>query len=303
MAEQAGFTTAWVSDHYHPWIDEQGESPFVWSVLGGIASATSTLRVGTGVTCPIMRIHPAVLAQAAATTQCMFEGRFWYGVGTGEALNEHIVGQRWPEASVRLEMLEEAVDVTRKLWSGERVSHYGRYFDVENARIYSLPQDPPPIMVSAFGTKAAELAARIGDGLVSTKPDRELLDTFDAAGGRGRPKLAQVKVCWAESEDKAADLAFKKWPTSGLSGQLSQDLPTPQHFEQAVSSLRKEDVVESLALGPDAQAHVDAIRPYVEAGYDEIYVTQCGPDQQGFIEFYEREVLPQFSEARVHQPA
>ncbi len=294
-AEEAGFATAWVSDHFHPWIDAQGESPFVWSVLGGIARATERLRVGTGVTCPIMRIHPAVLAQAAATTQALFDGRFWFGVGSGEALNEHIVGCKWPETDVRLEMLEEAVDVIRALWQGTTQSHYGAHFTVENARIYTLPDPLPPIYVSAFGDKSLELAARIGDGLVSTKPDAGLLQRYDALGGRG-PKLAQVKVAWAERVEDAQELAFRLWPTSGLSGELSQELPSPKHFEQAVSVLHKEDVVSSFPCGPDPQPHIDAIRTYVDAGYDEIYVTQVGREQQeGFIRFYEREVLPVFA--------
>jgi G6PDH family F420-dependent oxidoreductase len=295
LAETAGFTTAWVSDHFHPWIDAQGESPFVWSVLGGIAQATERLRVGTGVTCPIMRIHPAVIAQAAATTQAMFDGRFWLGVGSGEALNEHIVGLKWPEADIRLEMLDEAVDVIRSLWQGTTQSHYGTFFTVENARIYTLPDPPPPIYVSAFGPKSVELAAHIGDGLVSTKPDADLLQKYDELGGRG-PKLAQVKVAWAERVEDAQDLAFKLWPTSGLSGELSQELPSPKHFEQAVSVLHKEDVVSSFPCGPNPQAHIDAIRKYADAGYDEIYVTQVGREQQeGFIRFYEREVLPAFA--------
>jgi len=196
LAEELDFPTAWVSDHYHPWIDAQGESPFVWSVLGGIAAATERLRVGTGVTCPIMRIHPAILAQAAATTQEMFDGRFWFGVGTGEALNEHILGDKWPEASVRLAMLEEAVELIRELWKGEQHSHYGPYFTVENARVYTLPETPPPIMVSAFGPKALELAARIGDGLVTTRPDRDSVRAFDDAGGsrQAQARAAQGRV-------------------------------------------------------------------------------------------------------------
>jgi len=293
LAEEVGFRTAWVSDHFHPWIDAQGESPFVWSVLGAIANATENLRVGTGVTCPILRVHPAILAQAAATTQCLFDGRFWFGVGTGEALNEHILALKWPEASVRLEMLEEAVDVIRKLWSGEQVSHYGKHFQVENARLYTLPASAPPIYVSAFGEKAAKVAARIGDGLVSTTPDDKIIRAFQDAGGRG-PALAQVKVVWAEKLSDAEDLAFEKWPTSGLEGELSQELPTPKHFEQATSPLHKEDVVTSFACGPDPERHVASIQKYVDAGYDEIYVTQVGPDQEGFLRFYEREVLPHF---------
>ena len=292
VAESVGFTTAWVSDHYHPWLDTQGESPFVWAVLGGIATATERLRVGTGVTCPTFRIHPAVIAQAAATAQVMFAGRFWLGVGSGEALNEHILAQKWPETRVRLEMLEEAIEIMRGLWRGEQYSHYGRHYTVENARIYTLPDTPPPIMVSAFGQMALDVAIRAGDGLVSTKPDRELVSQFAAGAGAYKPKLTQVKVCWAPDERQAADLAFERWPTSGLAGELSQELPTPAHFQQAVSVLHREDVVEKFALGPDPQRHFDLLRSYVDAGYDQIYVTQVGPRQEEFLRFYAEEVVP-----------
>jgi G6PDH family F420-dependent oxidoreductase len=293
LAEEVGFTTGWASDHFHPWIDAQGASPFVWSVLGGVAQVTETLRFGTGVTCPTVRTHPAVIAQAAATTQCMFEGRFWLGVGSGEALNEHITGEKWPAARVRLEMLEEAIDILRLLWQGDQESHYGKHFTVENARIYTLPERLPPIIVSAFGKASLGVAARCGDGLVSTKPDPELLAEYARLGGRG-PKLAQVKVAWAESVREGEDLAYERWPTSGLEGELSQVLPTPAHFEQAVAPLHKEDVVALFPCGPDVEKHVEAIRKYVDAGYDEVYITQVGPNQEGFLRFYEREVLPAF---------
>ncbi len=303
LAEEAGFRAAWVSDHYHPWIDAQGESPFVWSVLGAVAHATERLRVGTGVTCPIMRIHPAVVAQAAATSQCMFDGRFWLGLGTGEALNEHIVARKWPETDIRVGMLEEAIGVIRQLFTGEQVSHYGTHFEVENARLYTRPEEPPEIYVSAFGRRSVELAARVGDGLVSTKPDPALLEEFGRLGGTG-PKLAQVKVAWAQRVSDAEDLAFERWPTSGLSGELSQELRTPKHFEQAVSVLKKEDVVGRLPCGPDPERHIAAIRKYFDAGYDEVYVTQVGTDQAGFLRFYEHEVLPRFrQESRAHAGA
>jgi G6PDH family F420-dependent oxidoreductase len=303
LAEQLGFGTVWVSDHYHPWVDAQGESPFVWSVLGGIATATEQLRTGTGVTCPLIRLHPAIVAQAAATAQVMFSGRFWLGVGTGEALNEHILGDKWPEAPVRLEMLEEAVGVIRALWDGDEHSMRGSHYTVENARIYTRPDRPPPIMVSAFGEKATEVAARIGDGLVNTSPDRDAVQAFEAHGGRGKPKLAQAKVCFARSADAAADLAFERWPTSGLSGQLSQELATPKLFEQAVSVLRKEDVVAHMPLGPDAQTHIDALKAYEDAGYDELYVTQIGPEQEAFLRFYADEVRPALTPSRVRRSA
>jgi G6PDH family F420-dependent oxidoreductase len=290
-AEEAGFRGAWVSDHFHPWIDAQGESPFVWSVLGAIAHATEGLEVGTGVTCPIMRMHPAIVAHAAATTQEMFDGRFWLGVGTGEALNEHILGDRWPATDVRLEMLEEAIAIMRLLWEGGQQSYYGDYFTVENARIYTLPGAPIPVLVSAFGPKALALAARVGDGLVTTKPDADALRDYEAQGGRG-PKVAQLKVAYAESVEEGGDLAFERWPTSGLAGELSQVLPTPAHFEQAVAAVRREDVVEGFPCGPDPQTHIDAIRKYSDADFDRLYITQVGPNQEGFLRFYEREVLP-----------
>jgi G6PDH family F420-dependent oxidoreductase len=293
-AEEVGMTTAWVTDHFHPWVDAQGESPFVWSVLGGVATATERLRVGTGVTCPTFRIHPAIIAQAAATTQSMFDGRFFLGVGSGENLNEHILGQRWPETDVRLEMLEEAVAVIRKLWEGGQQSHHGTHYTVENARIYTLPDELPPIYVSAFGPKAMEVAARCGDGLVSTSPDGDLLKKYDELGGRG-PKYGQIKVCWAEREEDARKLAFEKWPTSGLSGELSQELPTPKHFEQAVEPLREDQVVSSFSLGPDPKPYLESLHTYAEAGFDVVFMTQIGPDQEGFLRFYERELRPAYS--------
>jgi coenzyme F420-dependent glucose-6-phosphate dehydrogenase len=188
-AEEAGFTFALISDHYHPWIDRQGHSSFVWNVIGAIAQATERLRLGTGVTCPTIRIHPAIVAQAAATSAVMMPGRFFLGVGSGENLNEHILGGYWPSAEVRLEMLEEAVEVIRLLWQGGSQSHRGRYFTVENARVYTLPDELPPLVVAASGQRAAELTGRIGDGLISTSPDSELPSSFRQAGGAGKPPL------------------------------------------------------------------------------------------------------------------
>ena len=192
-AEAAGFEFALVSDHFHPWIDKQGESPFVWSVLGAIATRTRTLRVGTGVTCPIIRLHPAIVAQAAATTAALFEGRFFLGVGTGENLNEHITGQRWPSTEIRREMLAEAVELMRKLWEGGLANHRGRHYTVENARLYTLPDGIVDVIVAAGGPEAADLGAQIGDGIVSTAPDAEIPSRYAAAGGNG-PRYAQVTV-------------------------------------------------------------------------------------------------------------
>ena len=291
LGEELGLPTCWVTDHFHPWVDAQGNSPFVWSVIGGIASATEKLRVGTGVTCPTIRIHPAIIAQAAATSADMLPGRFFLGVGSGENLNEHILGDRWPPAGIRLEMLEEAVEVMRKLWEGDEVTHYGKHYTVENARLYTVPDELPPIYVSAFGPKAVELAARVGDGYVNTSPDPEPLQRYREQGGKG-PSLVGPKVCWGEDEQQCRKMAFELWPNSGLSGELAQELRTPKHFEQASSVLEESDVADSLPCGPDPEKHVESLKQYLDAGYDELYVTQIGPEQEGFLRFLAKEVVP-----------
>jgi coenzyme F420-dependent glucose-6-phosphate dehydrogenase len=295
-AEEAGFSFALISDHFHPWIDRQGESPFVWSVLGGIAEATQQLVVGTGVTCPTIRIHPAIIAQAAATTASMMPGRFFLGLGTGENLNEHILGTAWPEWDVRAEMLEEAVEVIRALWSGEVTSHRGRYYTVQNARIYSLPDTPPPIYLAAGGKKAVRQAARLGDGLIATAPDAELLKDYEKARGTG-PLYGQLTVCWAESEAKARRTAREWWPTAAIHGEATQELPNPAHFEQLAETITEEQVAEVISCGPDPELHVAKIREYIDAGYTHVYIHQVGPDQAGFLRFAERELLPTFTPA------
>lgn len=294
QAEEVGFSFALISDHYHPWIDKQGHSPFVWGVIGGIAQATSRLQLGTGVTCPTIRIHPAIIAQAAATAASMMPGRFFLGVGTGENLNEHIHGDRWPAYDVRAEMLDEAVEVIRLLWEGDTESFWGAYYTVENARIYTLPDELPPILVAAGGEQSAELAGNIGDGLICTAPKAELVNTFRESGGNGKPRYGQLTVCWAESEAEARRTAYEIWPNAGLQGELTQELPTPAHFEQAVSTVREEDVTERVVCGPDPQRHLEQIQKYVDAGFDHVYIHQVGPDQEGFFRFYQREILPKF---------
>jgi G6PDH family F420-dependent oxidoreductase len=293
-AEEAGFRSAWISDHYHPWNDAQGESPFVWTVLGAIASATRELRLTTAVTCPTVRTHPAVIAQAAATAATLLPGRFALGVGTGEALNEHILGTVWPEADVRLEMLEEAVEVIRLLWKGGFQSHHGRHYTVENARIYSLPDEPPPILVSAFGPKAVETAARIADGFVSVQPDADGLRSYREQGGKG-PAQGGLKVCWAQDEADARKTAYELWPNEALPGELAQVLPSPRHFEQASEAVTEDMVAEQVPCGPDPEPVVAAIEEFVDAGFDEVYVNQIGRDQEGFFSFWEREVRPRLS--------
>ena len=290
-AEEAGFTFALISDHFHPWIDQQGQSPFVWSVIGGIAQATERLRLGTGVTCPTIRIHPAIIAQAAATSAAMMPGRFFLGVGTGENLNEHILGDHWPAPDERLDMLEEAIDVIRQLWEGGYQTFRGTYYTVENARIYTLPDEPPAIAVAAGKPGAAELAGQLGDGFVGTSPDAELIETFQNAGGEGKPRYGQLTVCWAETEEEAKRTAHQWWPNAAVKGDLSQELPLPDHFEQASQNVTEDDVAEAIVCGPDPERHLEQLRQYVDAGYDHVYVHQVGPDQKGFFRFYEREII------------
>jgi G6PDH family F420-dependent oxidoreductase len=291
-AEEAGFEFALISDHYHPWIDAQGHSPFVWSVLGGIANATSKLEVGTGVTCPMIRIHPAIIAQAAATTACLMPGRFFLGVGTGENLNEHILGDKWPEHEVRAEMLEESLEVIRLLWEGEQASHQGVYYTVENARIYDVPDQLPPIHVAASGPRAAELAGRIGDGLITTGPEKELVDAFRGDDGAGKPLYGQLTVCWAETREAAMKTAHEIWPTAAIRGEAGQELPVPAHFEQLAQMVTPEAVAESVICGPDPEPMLEKIRAFEEAGFDNVYLHQVGADQAGFLRFAERELLP-----------
>jgi coenzyme F420-dependent glucose-6-phosphate dehydrogenase len=295
LAEDAGFGFAVVSDHYHPWIDRQGQSPFVWSVVGGVAHATERIRLGTGVTCPTIRIHPAIVAQAAATSAAMLPGRFFLGVGSGENLNEHVVAPRWPSAAVRLDMLEEAIEVIRELWEGKLVSHRGTHFEVENARLYTLPDEPPPIYVAGSGDKSASLAASQGDGLIGTAPTKEFIQSYRDAGGDG-PRYGQLHVCWAEREDQARKTALEVWPNVAIPGELSQELPQPQHFEEAAQTITEEMVAELVPCGPDPETHLAQLRKFVDAGYDHVFVHQIGDDQEQAIDFYRREILPRLDQ-------
>jgi G6PDH family F420-dependent oxidoreductase len=291
LAEEAGFEALWISDHFHPWNDEQGQSPFVWGVIGAISQVCS-LPVTTAVTCPTVRMHPAVVAQAAATAAAQLVGRFVLGVGTGEALNEHVLGDRWPTEDVRLEMLEEAVAVMRELWQGDFVYHHGRHYTVENARVYTLPEQPPKVYVSAFGPKAFDLALRIGDGFITTQPDAEHVEEWKAKAGADRPTQAGYKVCVAESEDEGVAIAHRLWRNAGLPGELSQVLPSPKHFEQASELVTEDMTRQSTTCGRDLDAHVRAFQPYADAGFDEIYVSNMGPNHRMFFDLYRDEVLP-----------
>lgn len=295
-AEQAGFEALAISDHFHPWNDEQGQSAFVWSVIGALSQVTS-LPVTTLVTCPTVRMHPAINAQAAATASVLTGGRFRFGLGTGEALNEHVVGGPWPEAGQRMELLEEAVQVIRRLLTGERVTHRGPHFTVQNARLYTVPEEPPPLHISGFGPQAAALAGRIGDGFVTMAPDETLVEQFRRAGGGTKPVLGGLKVCWDADRERAVRTVHRLWPNEALPGELAQILPTPEHFEQASSLVTKDMLADTVVCGDAVDAHVDAVRAYARAGFDEVYVGQIGPGWAEFFDAYRTDVLPRLRDA------
>ena len=292
MAERVGFKFLLISDHFHPWVPDQGNSSFVWSVLGGIAQSTQRISVGTGVTCPIMRFHPALTAQAAATVSAMMPGRFFLGLGTGEYLNEHIFGDVWPRIETRQEMLAEAIHVIRELWKGEEYSYQGTYYTVQDARIYTLPEKLPPIYVAASGTESAELAAEISDGLISTTSGDDVVKAFQKAGGAEKPRYGMVKVCWAYSQEEAREIAKRWWPTSAVSGPLHSDLPTPRHFADVVEAMGEPKIPEDTILGPNPNPYLKAIQTLTENGYDHVYLHQIGPDQEGFFKFFKNELMP-----------
>jgi coenzyme F420-dependent glucose-6-phosphate dehydrogenase len=292
MAEHLGFEFLLISDHFHPWVPQQGQSSFVWSVLGGIAQATRRVRVGTGVTCPIMRFHPALAAQAAGTVAAMMPGRFFLGLGTGEYLNEHIFEDAWPRIETRREMLAEAIHIIRELWKGEEYSYEGTYYTVRDARIYTLPEELPPLYMAASGPESAELAAEISDGLISTSSGDDVVAAFQKAGGAEKPRYGMIKVCWAKSEEDAKETVKYWWPISTVSGPLHSDLPTPKHFEDVVEVMEEPKIPEDTILGPNPNAYLKAIRTLEESNYDHIYLHQIGPDQDGFFKFFKTELMP-----------
>jgi G6PDH family F420-dependent oxidoreductase len=294
-AERAGFDGLWISDHYHPWNAEQGHSPFVWGVIGALSQACS-LPVTTAVTCPTVRLHPALVAQAAGTAGRLLDGRFILGVGTGEALNEHILGDPWPTEEQRLEMLEEAVALIRELWTGRVVSWDGRHYRVDHARVYDVPAPPPEIFVSGFGPKSVDLATRIGDGYINTAPDPDLVQRF-RAGSQGKPAHAGAKVAYATTAEEGWDHAHRLWANAGLPGELAQVLPTPEHFEQASRLVTRESTRESVVAGSDPVSHLEQIQRYRDAGYDALYVANMGPHYREMIAFYGEQILPAAREA------
>ncbi|MFD9304812.1 LLM class F420-dependent oxidoreductase [Streptomyces sp. NPDC060048] len=296
-AEEAGFDFSVISDHSFPWLRSQGHAPYAWSVLGAAAQATSRIPLMTYVTCPTFRYHPAVVAQKAATMQILSQGRFRLGLGSGENLNEHIIGAGWPAAHVRLEMLEEAVEIIRGMFTGEYVSHHGAHFDVENARLWDVPDETTPIGIAVSGPRSCEIAGRHGDLVIATEPERELLDRFDAHGGAGKPRVGQLPVCYDTDRDAAVARAHDqfRWALGGW--KVNSELPGPAGFEQASQHTRPEDVAESIACGDDVDAFVEAVRPYAEAGFTEVALVQIGGDRQApFLEWAESKLLPALRE-------
>lgn len=292
QVEQRGFDFALISDHYHPWVSAQGNSPFVWSVLGGIAAVTDRLQLGTAVTCPLLRIHPAIIAQAAATTAALFDGRFFLGLGAGENLNEHILGDRWPPPPERQDMLLEAIEILRALWEGEDVSFDGSYYHVDEARLFTLAEHPPEIVLAAAGPDSAEIAGEVCDGLMGVAPDPDLVNAFDRAASGKRPKYGQVTVAWDRSEKAARQRLVELWPQSGLGGAIKWETKTYELFEDGVKPLTEEQIVGTTPCGPDPEAHLEAIRAFDEAGYTHISLHQIGGDYSGFLEFVEAELKP-----------
>jgi G6PDH family F420-dependent oxidoreductase len=247
--------------------------------------------VGIGVTCPIMRIHPAVIAQAAATTSLLFDGRFFLGLGTGEALNEHILGDRWPPPELRRAMLIESIEVIRALWSGDTVDHHGTHFTVENARIYDVADPLPSIVIAAGGPRSAEVAGRIGDGLWLSSVDEATIDAYRQAGGDG-PVYAQLGVCWGPSKAEAVRLAHEIWPNAGIRGQASQELPSPVHFGELAEMVSAEDIEEAFPCGPDVAPILERARQALDAGVSHLYIHQIGPHQEPFLEMAAQDILP-----------
>jgi coenzyme F420-dependent glucose-6-phosphate dehydrogenase len=292
LAERAGFAFCLISDHYHPWVAAQGHSPFVWSTLGGIAHATEKISVGTGVTCPLIRQHPGLVAQAAATVASMMDGRFFLGVGTGENLNEHIFGDRWPRPDERLEMLEEAIAVMRLLWQGGEHTHRGKHYTIDHARVYTLPEKPVEVYVAAAQEKAAELAGTLGDGFISTSPDAGVVKAFERAGGDGKPRLGMMHCAYDRDANAGLKRATEKWPNLALQGPLGQELATPSDFEASAAMVDERDVAEATPHGPDPEPYLELIGKYADAGFTHVYVHQIGDNQDEFVAFAASELMP-----------
>ena len=293
LAEEAGFDFAVISDHYFPWLDAQGHAPYAWSVLGAAAQATDHIPLMTYVTCPIRRYHPAVVAQKAATMQLLSDGRFTLGLGAGENLNEHVVGGQWPIVGVRHEMLEEAIEIIRALWSGDMVTYRGEYFDVESARIWDLPDTPPPIGIAVSGSESCALAGRLADLMIAVEAKPELGRMFDDAGGMGKPRVGQIALSYDPDEHVALKRAMDQFRWFTGDWKVNAELPVPASFDAASATVREEDVSTKMPCGPDVERHVAGIRDFENAGFTHVALVQVGGEtQEQFIAWAATELLP-----------
>ncbi len=293
-AEQAGFDFSVISDHYQPWLESQGHAPYAWSVLGAAAQATERIGLMTYVTCPSIRYHPAVVAQKAATTQILSEGRFRLGLGAGESLNEHVVGKGWPSVGARHQMLSEATDIiSALLQSTDRISYRGHHFEVESAKLWDLPDDPVPVGIAVSGPESCRLAGRKADVMIAVEPDAALGEMFDEAGGKGKPRVGQIAVSYDSDRSAAVRRAHEQFRWFGLGWKVNADLPNPDSFESATQFVVEDQVAELLACGPDVDEHVSKVKPYLDAGFDQVALVQIGGNQQReFIDWAKRELLP-----------
>lgn len=293
-AEGAGFDFSVISDHFQPWLDSQGHSPYAWAVLGAAAQVTERIGLMTYVTCPILRYHPAVVAQKAATVQLLSGNRFRLGLGAGENLNEHVVGRGWPAVGKRHEMLDEAVEIISALLAGQdRLNYRGRYFDVEQAKLWDLPEEPVPIGIAVSGPDSCRLAGERADIMIAVEPKAELGEMFEAAGGQGKPRVGQVAIAYDPDREAAVERAHDQFRWFGLGWTVNADLPNPESFEGATQFVTPEQVADALSCGPDVEEHVEAVRPFLDAGFDEVALVQIGAEQQlPFLEWAERELLP-----------
>ncbi|WP_159794737.1 TIGR03557 family F420-dependent LLM class oxidoreductase [Puerhibacterium puerhi] len=279
-AEDVGFDLLVSSDHYSPWITEQGHAPNAWVTLGAVAQATSRAELMTYVTCPTMRYHPAVVAQQAATLQLLSEGRFTLGLGAGENLNEHVVGEGWPSVAVRHEMLAEAIEIIRELHTGELVTWEGEYFRVDSARIWDAPDDGVPLGVAVSGARSIERFAPLGDHLVTTVPDPDIVRQWSQKHDGPSRVIGQLPVCWDPDKDAAVQRAHEQFRWFAGGWHVNADLPTPAGFHAATQFVRPEDVAESIACGPDLDELAESARPFLEAGFTDLAIVQVGDEGQ-----------------------
>ncbi|GAA1756033.1 MULTISPECIES: TIGR03557 family F420-dependent LLM class oxidoreductase [Streptomonospora] len=288
-AEAAGFDFVEISDHYHPWLESHGHSGFAWSILAAIAARTRRIGLATGVTCPFIRYHPALVAQAAATTALLADGRFVLGLGAGEQLNEHVVGRPWPSVAERHAMLRESLQIIRLLWQGGYRSFEGEHLRLVDARVFDLPEDPPLIAVAAGGEAAASLAAEQGDALFATEPDHALTRAYRHAGGSG-PRYAEVPLSWAPDEETALKSAHRMFRFGVTGWKVQAELPNVANFEAATAHVREEDMASAFGYGPDPERHAAAVKQFADAGFDRLALVNAGPDPDGFFDFFAKEL-------------